>query len=546
MLKKPHYTNFIRNIIEKDIKDNNKKIITRFPPEPNGYIHIGHIKSIVLNFGLAELYQGDCHLRFDDTNPMNVNLEFITKIQEDIKWLGFTWNKKLFFTSDYFETMYHIAVHMIKNGDAYVCDLNTNDIKKYRGTLIQKGINSPYRERSVEENLERFQKMFNGEFHDGHCTLRAKIDMSSGNINMRDPTLYRIKKMRHLRTGTLWYIYPMYDFAHAIADSLENITHSLCTLEFEDHRLLYDWIIKKSFLQHHPKQIEFSRFNLSFNVTSKRKMKYLVTKKLVNGWNDPRLSTIQGLRRRGVPAIALRELIEMVGISKQNSLTSFSLFEKIIRKHLNKTSIRKNVVLDPVLVEIDHFDTHYISAPNHPNNPIVGRRNIMISSKIYIEKNDFRETVLIGEKKLTLNGRIRLLNAYVIECYKIEKDHEGNIIKLICRYFGESLYGKTPDDGIKPRGIIHWVDVQSSRNAEIRQYDCLFFNENPNQLTKNLEREFNKSSLIIKNAKVEPSLYNLESEQHVQFNRIGYFYTDHNNNNLICHQTVTLKDNYKT
>ncbi len=545
-----HKTNFIRNIIDEDIKHNKNKgkVVTRFPPEPNGYLHIGHAKSICLNFGLAQAYQrGPCHLRFDDTNPANEEAEFVHAIQEDVKWLGFDWHDKLFYASDYFETLYELALKLIKNGDAYVCDLSADEVKSYRGTLTEKGVDSPYRTRSIEENLQKFQKMRNGEFNEGSCTLRAKIDMTSGNINMRDPTLYRIKKVTHPHTEELWCIYPMYDFAHAASDALESITHSLCTLEFQDHRPLYDWIVEKCGFTCKPQQIEFSRLNLNYTITSKRKLKYLVENQLVHGWDDPRMPTICGLRRRGVTPSAIRRLVELVGISKQDSLTDFSLFEEVIRDDLNQITPRRNVVLYPLLVEIDNLNHELLNVPNHPQNPDFGRRDISISNQIYIEQNDFMDVLEKSHKRLSLNGRARLLNAYVIECYGLERDDKGNITKLKCYYLPETLGGQKPTDGKKPECIVHWVDANNCINAEIRQYDRLFNCENPGGLD-NLEDGLNPSSLnTIKNAKLEKSLSDVAPETRFQFNRLGYFCADrydHNDQHLIFNQIVSLKDTW--
>ncbi|WP_440616348.1 glutamine--tRNA ligase/YqeY domain fusion protein [Cysteiniphilum sp. 6C5] len=550
MSETAHKTNFIRNIIDTDLADNKThgKVITRFPPEPNGYLHIGHAKSICLNFGLAQDYQkGPCHLRFDDTNPANEEAEFVAAIKEDVKWLGFDWGDYLFYASGYFETLYALAVRLIKDGNAYVCDLTADEVRAHRGTLTETGKDSPYRQRSVEENLQKFEQMRQGLFDEGTCTLRAKIDMSAGNINMRDPALYRIKKVTHPHTGELWCIYPMYDFAHAASDAIEKITHSLCTLEFQDHRPLYDWVVEKCGFENKPQQIEFSRLNLNYTITSKRKLKYLVEHKLVSGWDDPRMPTIRGLRRRGVTPAAIRRLIDLVGISKQDSITDYSLFEEVIRNDLNKTAERRNAVLRPLLVEIDDLNNEVLNVPNHPQNPDFGRRDITISKHIYIEQDDFMEQLTKGHKKLSLNGRARLLNAYVIECYDLEKDDSGHITKLKCRYLPETLGGKKPNDGIKPQGMLHWVDANNCINAKIRQYDRLFNCENPAALD-NLEQGLNPHSLVIINdAKLEASLAQTEAETRFQFNRLGYFCADkveHSANNIVFNQIVNLRDTW--
>ncbi|MBK2124478.1 glutamine--tRNA ligase/YqeY domain fusion protein [Fangia hongkongensis] len=524
-----HKTNFIRNIIDEDIRNgkNQGKVITRFPPEPNGYLHIGHAKSICLNFGISQDYQlGPCHLRFDDTNPANEEAEFVNAIQEDIKWLGFDWGEHLYYASNYFDQLYALAVKLIQDGHAYVCDLNAEEVRRYRGTLTEKGKDSPYRTRSIAENLDLFDKMKRGEFEEGHCTLRAKINMASGNINLRDPALYRIKKATHPHTNEHWCIYPMYDFAHAASDAIEKITHSLCTLEFQDHRALYNWVVEKCAFENHPQQIEFSRLNLNYTITSKRKLKYLVESKLVSGWDDPRMPTIRGLRRRGVPAKAIRDLCQQVGISKQDSITDVSLFEECIRNNLNQAAIRKNAVLEPLLVEIDDLTPEILNVPNHPQNPDFGRRDITISNKVYIEKSDFMEVLEKGHKKLSLNGRARLLNAYVIECYEVIKDETGNVTALKCRYLPETLGGKKPSDGVKPKAMLHWVDANNALDGEIRIYDRLFNTENPGSFDK-LEAALNPDSLqIIQQPKLEKSLESATQEEKFQFNRVGYFCAD--------------------
>ena len=550
MSETAHKTNFIRNIINADLASNKTqgKVITRFPPEPNGYLHIGHAKSICLNFGLALDHQkGHCHLRFDDTNPVNEAEEFVAAIKEDVKWLGFDWGANLFYSSDYFETLYTLAIKLIKGGNAYVCNLSADEVRSYRGTLSEAGKDSPYSNRTIEENLQKFEGMRQGLFDEGSCTLRAKIDMSSGNIKMRDPVLYRIKKVTHPHTGKLWCIYPMYDFAHAASDAIEKITHSLCTLEFQDHRPLYNWVVGKCNFANKPQQIEFSRLNLNYTITSKRKLKYLVEHKFVSGWDDPRMPTIRGLRRRGVTPSAIRRMVDLVGISKQDSITDYSLFEEVIRDDLNQTAERRNAVLKPLLVEIDNLPNEILNVPNHPQNTNFGRRDITISNQIFIEQDDFMECLERGHKKLSLNGHARLLNAYVIKCYDFDKDNLGYITKLRCRYLPETLGGKKPHDAIKPQGILHWVDSNNCINAEIRQYDRQFNCENPGALEK-LEQGLNPDSLIvINNSKLEASLAQIAPEIRFQFNRLGYFCSDqhdHKAEQVVFNQIVNLRDTW--
>lgn len=440
---KVNKTNFIKNIIKKDLETNKvSSILTRFPPEPNGYLHIGHAKSICLNFGIAQEFDGKCNLRFDDTNPDKEDIEYINAIQEDVEWLGFKWENQPRFASEYFDKMYELAILLIKKGKAYVCDLSAEEIRAYRGTLKEPGKNSPYRERSITENLELFEEMKNGKFAEGSKTLRAKIDMSSGNINLRDPALYRIKFSHHPKTGDKWCIYPMYTFAHPLEDAIEEITHSLCTLEFQDQRPFYDWVIEETEFSIKPQQIEFSRLNLNYTITSKRKLKYLVDNKLVNGWDDPRMPTIKGYRRRGYTPESIRNFCEMIGISKQDSVIDVSVLEDAVRDDLNKSVLRKNVVLDPIRVSIKDMPNHHLDVPNHPQDPEFGRREITISSQIFIERDDFVFKLEKDMKKLSPNGRVRLLNGYVIECQEVITDTSGEVIELKCSYLPETLGGK--------------------------------------------------------------------------------------------------------
>ncbi|AEE26570.1 glutamine--tRNA ligase/YqeY domain fusion protein [Francisella hispaniensis] len=543
---KVNKTNFIKNIVKKDLETNKViSILTRFPPEPNGYLHIGHAKSICLNFGIAQEFGGKCNLRFDDTNPDKEDIEYINAIQEDVEWLGFKWENQPRFASEYFDKMYELAILLIKKGKAYVCDLSAEEIRTYRGTLKEPGKNSPYRERSITENLELFEGMKNGKFAEGSKTLRAKIDMSSGNINLRDPALYRIKFSHHPKTGDKWCIYPMYTFAHPLEDAIEEITHSLCTLEFQDQRPFYDWVIEETEFKIKPQQIEFSRLNLNYTITSKRKLKYLVDNKLVNGWDDPRMPTIKGYRRRGYTPESIRNFCEMIGISKQDSVIDISVLEDAIRDDLNKNVLRKNVVLDPIRVSIKDMPEHHLDVPNHPQDPEFGRREITISSQIFIERDDFVFKLEKDMKKLSPNGRVRLLNGYVIECQEVITDNSGEVIELKCSYLPETLGGKKPNDGIKPNGIIHWVDANNCLDAEIRIYDRLFNHENPANADR-IEDVVNPHSLqVIKNAKVERSLENVKPEERFQFNRIGYFIADLKDCSkdiLVFNRIVTLRN----
>lgn len=546
---KANKTNFIKNIIKKDIGTKKvSSVLTRFPPEPNGYLHIGHAKSICLNFGIAEEFGGKCNLRFDDTNPDKEDIEYINAIREDVEWLGFRWENEPHFASEYFDKMYELAILLIKKGKAYICDLSAEEVREYRGTLKEPGRDSPYRERSVDENLKLFEAMKNGEFAEGSKTLRAKIDMASGNINLRDPALYRIKFSHHPKTGNKWCIYPMYAFAHPLEDAIETITHSLCTLEFQDQRPFYDWVIEETEFQQKPQQIEFSRLNLNYTITSKRKLKYLVDNNLVSGWDDPRMPTIKGFRRRGYTPESIRNFCDMIGISKQDSIIDISVLEETIRNDLNKNALRKNAVLDPIKVTIDNMPVHELNVPNHPQDSEFGRRDITISSDIYIERDDFVFDLEKDMKKLSPSGRVRLLNAYVIECKEVITNNDGEIIELICSYLPETLGGKKPNDGIKPNGIIHWVDANNCIDAEVRVYDRLFNHENPASFD-DVEDVLNPDSLqIIKNAKVEKSLENITPEQHFQFNRIGYFISDLKdctNENLVFNRTVTLRNTWE-
>lgn len=539
-----HKTNFIRNHIDQELADGEitKPIITRFPPEPNGYLHIGHAKAICLNFGIARDYQGRCHLRLDDTNPCTENEEFTRAIQADIKWLGFDWGDYFFSASEYFEDIFNAAIGLIKSGKAYVCSLSAEDVRAYRGTLTEPGKNSPDRNRSIEENLDLFLKMRSGEFPEGKYTLRAKIDMSSGNINLRDPALYRIRYAHHHKTGDAWCIYPMYDFAHALSDAIENISYSLCSLEFQDHRPLYNWCVENCEIRSmdsglrrndakHPQQIEFSRLNLTKLMTSKRKLKNLVEQKIVSGWDDPRMPTLSGVRRRGYTPESLHKLCDAVGISKQDSLIDISVLEDCLRDDLNSKALRKMAVLKPLKIVLVNYledlnNPEILSLPNHPQDESFGRRDLNFSKEIYIDQDDFMEVPNPDFMRLVPGGRVRLMNAYVIECQKIIKNNLGEIDYLECVYLPETLHGKKPNDGQKVKGIIHWVSAKFGLKAEVRLFEDLFLIENPGDAENYLDYLNPDSMKIIQDAWVEPSLNHAQPEERFQFNRLGYFVAD--------------------
>ena len=519
--------NFIQRIIDEDNESGkwDKRVHTRFPPEPNGYLHIGHAKSICLNFGIAEKNKGKCNLRFDDTNPTKEDDEYVRSIIEDVKWLGFDWEDRLYFASDYFEQMYSHAITLIKNGKAYVCDQTSQEIRECRGTLKNPGIESPFRGRSIEENLDLFGKMKMGEFGDGAKTLRAKIDMSHPNLNMRDPVIYRILHTSHHRTNDKWCIYPMYDWAHGLEDSIERITHSICTLEFEDHRPLYDWYLKQLDI-YHPQQIEFARLNLNFTVVSKRKLKQLVDEKVVDGWDDPRMPTISGLRRRGYTPKSIRKFAEEVGVTKRDSIIDVVRLENALRDELNKSSNRVMAVLDPLKVVITNFpegETENLDAINNPENLNAGSRKIPFSKEIYIEKNDFMEDPPRKFFRLGPGREVRLRYAYFITCTNVIKDSSGNIIELHCTYDPKTKSGSAPD-GRKVKGTIHWVSAKDAVDAEVRLYDRLFKKSDPDKGGNFLDA-LNSNSCIVQNAKLEPCL-NDPGAQTYQFERLGYFKKD--------------------
>ena len=519
--------NFIQRIIDEDNESGkwDNRVHTRFPPEPNGYLHIGHAKSICLNFGIAEKNKGKCNLRFDDTNPTKEDDEYVRSIIEDVKWLGFDWEDRLYFASDYFEQMYSHAITLIKNGKAYVCDQTSQEIRECRGTLTNPGLESPFRGRSIEENLDLFGQMKMGEFGDGAKTLRAKIDMSHPNLNMRDPVIYRILHASHHRTKDKWCIYPMYDWAHGLEDSIERITHSICTLEFEDHRPLYDWYLKELDV-YHPQQIEFARLNLNFTVVSKRKLKKLVDEGVVDGWDDPRMPTISGLRRRGYTPESIRKFAEEVGVTKRDSIIDVVRLENSLRDELNKSSNRVMGVLDPLKVVITNYpegETESLDAINNPENPDAGSRIIPFSKEIYIEKNDFMEDPPRKFFRLGPGREVRLRYAYFITCTDVIKDSDGNVIELHCTYDPSTKSGSAPD-GRKVKGTIHWVSAKDAVDAEVRLYDRLFKKSDPDQGGNFLDA-LNSDSCMVQNAKLEPCL-NDPGLQTYQFERLGYFKKD--------------------
>jgi glutaminyl-tRNA synthetase len=547
-----HKTNFIRNIIDADLAaGKHQDIVLRFPPEPNGYLHIGHAKSICLNFGLATDYQGVCHLRFDDTNPSKEEQEFIDAIQNDIRWLGFSWGDNLYHTSDYFEKLYQCAVSLIKAGKAYVDDLTAEQMREYRGNLTTPGKNSPNRDRDITESLALFEQMRAGECQAGQYTLRAKIDMAAGNINLRDPIIYRIMDTEHHSTADQWCIYPMYDFAHALSDAIENISHSLCTLEFQDHRPLYDWFVQHCPVSSTPRQIEFSRLNLNYTITSKRKLKQLVDQDIVDGWDDPRMPTLAGIRRRGYPPAAIRQFCQHVGISKTDSIIDVSILEEQVRSELNKTAERRMAVLEPIKVIITNFnedEVQQLNVANHPQDESCGRRDIPFTREIFIDASDFMLDPPNKYFRLKPGGDVRLRNAYVITCDDVIQDAAGNVIELHCHYDPDTLGGKKPADGRKVKGVIHWVSAPQAVTAEVRCYDRLFTVENPGA-----EGDFTaainpNACRVINNAKIEPSLAIAKPEDRFQFTRVGYFCADrydHKPELPVFNMTVGLKDTWK-
>lgn len=546
--------NFIKNIIEEDLSTGkHQQINTRFPPEPNGYLHIGHAKAIYINFGLAEEFNGQCNLRFDDTNPEKENDEYVKSIQENIKWLGFNWNGNAKYASDYFPKLYDFAVFFIEQGLAFVCDLTPDEMRSYRGSFTEKGTNSPYRDRTIAENLDLFNRMKNGEFADGSKTLRLKIDMSSPNINLRDPVIYRIKRAHHIRTGDTWCIYPMYDYTHCISDALENITHSCCSLEFEDHRPLYDWIVAhlldSGLLPCHPRQIEFSRLELQYTVTSKRKLNQLVTEGLVSGWNDPRMPTLSGMRRRGYTPDGIKLFARRLGVSKSPNIVDMEALETAVREDLEGKAPRVMAVLNPLKIVLTNFDENSgsRSAHFHPQNPDLGERVVELTREIYIEQDDFMETPIDKWQRLAPNSEVRLRHSYVIKCNEIIKDASGRVVELHCTIDPNTL-GKNPE-GRKVKGVIHWVSTTKSVEAEVRLYDRLFTEAHPDAVEGHDFKEFiNSESYSTTKAYIEAAIVNAKAEDSYQFERLGYYVVDRydsSSTKLVFNKTVGLRDNWK-
>lgn len=549
MENKPTASNFIRNIVVQDLESGkHKEIITRFPPEPNGYLHIGHAKSIVLNFELADSFSGRTYLRFDDTNPAKEDVEYVESIKEDVKWLGFDWDE-LFFASDYFEEMYNRAVLLIKKGLAYVCDLSAEEIREYRGTLTQPGKESPYRNRSVQENLDLFDRMRKGEFQDGEKVLRAKIDMTSPNMNMRDPVIYRIVHASHHNTGDKWCIYPMYDYAHPLEDAIEKITHSICTMEFEDHRPLYNWVVAECEMEAQPQQIEFARLNMTNTVMSKRKLKQLVDENVVDGWDDPRMPTISGLRRKGYTSNAIRNFCREIGVSKNQSVVDEQMLEHFIRQDLSETAPRTMSVLRPLKVVITNYpegQTEMLEAENNTEDPSMGVRQIPFSREIYIEQDDFMENPPAKYFRLFLGNEVRLKNAYFIKCNDVIKDADGNVVEIHCTYDPETKSG-TGFTGRKVKGTIHWVDAANAVPAEFRLYEPLILDEEDED-DKHFLEQINENSLEILQGFVEDNMKDVKPQDKFQFFRHGYFNVDpkySRDGKLVFNRIVSLKSSFK-
>jgi glutaminyl-tRNA synthetase len=539
---------FLEQIIKQDIETGKTaQLVTRFPPEPNGYLHIGHAKSICLNFGLAETFGGVCHLRFDDTNPAKEDQEYIDAIIRDVEWLGYSWAGEVRYASSYFQKLYEWATYLLEQGKAYVCHLSADQAREYRGTLTEAGTDSPYRQRSIEENLAEFSKMSAGEYAEGACVLRAKIDMASPNINMRDPILYRIRKQTHHQTGDQWCIYPTYDFAHGQEDAIEGVTHSICTLEFADHRPLYEWFIQHLPVPSKPKQYEFARLNLNYTVTSKRKLKQLVDEKHVDGWDDPRMPTIAGLRRRGVPASALRKFCEMIGVTKSDSMVDVAMLEHAIRDELDKNAPRAMCVLKPVKITLTNYPvnkTEVMLAAGHPSRDDLGTRELPFSNEVFIDAEDFREEANKKYKRLVLGKRVRLRNAYVIEADSCEKDTEGNVVQINARII-EGTVGKDPEDGIKPKGVIQWVDAKQHVSFTVALYERLFTDESPDSGDKNFLELINPESLTISQTGIgEIGLLHAEVGTTYQFEREGYFCRDSQSDQLMFNRTIGLRDTF--
>jgi glutaminyl-tRNA synthetase len=546
----PAATDFIREIIAEDLRTGKHagRVHTRFPPEPNGYLHIGHAKSICLNFGVAAEFGGLCNLRYDDTNPTKEDIEYVEAIEEDVRWLGFDWNARKFYASDYFEALNSYAEQLIREGNAYVDSLSADEIRDYRGTLTEPGRNSPYRERSPEENLDLFRRMRAGEFPDGTHVLRARIDMASPNINMRDPTLYRIRHAAHHRTGDAWCIYPTYDYAHPISDAIEGITHSLCTLEFEDHRPLYDWVIENTRPAARPQQIEFARLNLNYTIMSKRKLLALVERKLVSGWDDPRMPTIAGLRRRGYTPEAIRDFCSRIGVAKKENVVDVALLEHTVREDLNRRAPRALAVLRPVRVVVENYPEdreEFVEAVNNPEEPAAGTRRLPFSRELYIEHDDFMENPPKKFFRLAPGSEVRLRHAYILKCERAIKDASGVVTELRCTYDPESLSGATANRRVK--GTIHWVSARHARTAEVRLYDRLFRSADPSEGDRDPLSDLNADSLNrLVDCKVEPSLAEAAPGARFQFERLGYFSADPDSRDgtPVFNRTVTLKDTW--
>ncbi|WP_193163965.1 glutamine--tRNA ligase/YqeY domain fusion protein [Microbulbifer hainanensis] len=542
---------FLQNIIREDLAEGRvSQLATRFPPEPNGYLHIGHAKSICLNFGLAQEFDGTCNLRFDDTNPAKEEEEYVAAIKRDVSWLGFEWAGDVRYTSDYFDQLHEWALNLIREGKAYVCDLSPEEARQYRGTLTEPGKNSPYRDRSVEENLALFEKMKNGEFDEGQCSLRAKIDMAAPNINLRDPIIYRIKKMAHHQTGDKWCIYPSYDFAHGQSDAIEGISHSICTLEFEDHKPLYDWFIENLPVPARPRQYEFARLNLNYTVVSKRKLKQLVDEKHVDGWDDPRMPTLSGMRRRGYTPAAIRTFCEMIGVTRSDSVVDVGMLEYAIRDDLDKNAPRAMCVLDPLKITLSNYpegQREVMSAPGHPNREDLGTRELPFTRTLYIEKEDFREEANKKYKRLVLGKKVRLRNAYVIQAEDVVKNEAGEIVEVICSVDLDTL-GVDPADGVKPKGVIHWVSAEENVDCEVRLYDRLFDDAAPDAGGKNFLDHVNPDNLkVLTGCKGELGLASAEPEKSYQFERQGYFCRDSKYGTAdkpVFNRTIGLRDSW--
>ena len=544
-------SNFLRTIVAQDLSDGKvQEVVTRFPPEPNGYLHIGHAKSISVNFGLAEAFGGRCYLRFDYTNPEKESQEFIESIQEDVLWLGYRWDGEVRFSSSYFQQLYEWAVYLVEQGNAYVCDLSAEQAREYRGTLTEAGRNSPYRERSVQENLDLLAGMKAGEFAEGEKVLRAKIDMAAPNMNLRDPILYRIRKVAHHQTANDWVIYPTYDFAHGQGDAIEGVTHSVCTLEFEDHRPLYDWFIEHLPVATRPRQYEFGRLNPSYTITSKRKLKQLVDDAVVSGWDDPRLPTVSGMRRRGYTPAAIRKFCDMIGTTRSDGVVDVAMLEFAIREDLNENAPRAMCVLDPlkvVLTDYPQGQVEELSVPAHPSREDLGRRTLPFTRELYIDRDDFREQANRKYKRLVLGKRVRLRNGYVIEADQAVKDEQGNILEVHAHTIPNTV-GNDPEDGVKPKGVIHWVSATEGKQAEVRVYDRLFNHASPDRGDHDFMDYINPDSLhTVEAAWIEPSLLEAAPEQSYQFEREGYFVADrydYSADRPVFNKTIGLRDTW--